>query len=118
LPLESAIQLRIIAALRAAGAYVTKFSAGDVGTPDLLVCYQGRFFGMEVKQPKNYPTKIQRHRLEQIALAGGVGVVVRSVDDALSALEQPPKGDSTTAPEEVYDSMPGSVPSHTRLDTT
>ena len=118
MPLESAIQLRIIAALRSAGAYVTKFSAGDVGTPDLLVCYQGRFFGMEVKQPKNYPTKIQRHRLEQIALAGGVGVVVRSVNDALAALEQPPKGDSTTAPEEVYDSMPGSVPSHTRLDTT
>ena len=92
MPLESAIQLRIIAALRAAGAYVTKFSAGDVGTPDLLVCYQGRFFGMEVKQPKNYPTPIQRHRLGQIALAGGVGVVVRSVADALAALEmkQPP----------------------------
>jgi len=105
LPLESAIQLRIIAALRAAGAYVTKFSAGDVGTPDLLVCYQGRFFGMEVKQLKNYPTKIQRHRLEQIALAGGVGVVVRSVDDALAALA-------------AYDSMPGSVPSQTRLETT
>lgn len=76
-----------------------------MGTPDLLVCYQGRFFGMEVKQPKNYPTKIQRHRLEQIALAGGVGVVVRSVDDALAALA-------------AYDSMPGSVPSHTRLETT
>ena len=92
MPLESAIQLRIIAALRARGAYVAKFSAGDVGTPDLLVCYEGRFFGMEVKQPKNYPTPIQRHRIKQIALSGGVGVVVRCVQDAMDALDmkQPP----------------------------
>ena len=85
--LESAIQSRIVAALRKRGAYVAKFSAGDVGTPDLLICYEGRFFGMEVKQPKRYPTKIQRHRLEQITLAGGVGIVVRSVDDAMDALD-------------------------------
>ena len=85
--LESSIQSRIVAALRKRGAYVAKFSAGDVGTPDLLICYEGRFFGMEVKQPKRYPTKIQRHRLEQITLAGGVGIVVRSVDDAMDALD-------------------------------
>ena len=85
--LESSIQSRIVAALRKRGAYVAKFSAGDVGTPDLLICYEGRFFGMEVKQPKRYPTKIQRHRLEQITLAGGVGIVVRSVDDAMDILD-------------------------------
>jgi hypothetical protein len=47
---------------------------------------------MEVKQPKNYPTPIQRHRIQQISLAGGVGVVVRCVQDALDALDmkQPP----------------------------
>jgi hypothetical protein len=85
--LEAAIQKRIIAALRKRGAYVAKFSAGDVGTPDLLVCYEGTFFGMEVKQPKRYPTKIQRHRMEQIKEAGGVGIVVRSVEDAMEALD-------------------------------
>ena len=84
--LEAAIQKRIIAALRKRGAYVAKFSAGDVGTPDLLVCYEGRFFGMEVKPPKRYPTKIQGHRMGQIKEAGGVGVVVRSVEDAMEAL--------------------------------
>jgi hypothetical protein len=42
---------------------------------------------MEVKQPKRYPTKIQRHRMEQIKEAGGVGIVVRSVEDAMEALD-------------------------------
>jgi hypothetical protein len=88
MPLESAIQARIIKALRGVGAYVAKFSAGDVGTPDLLVCYKGRFFGIEVKQPGNYPTKIQRHRGKEIDDAGGTFVVARSVDDALAALVQ------------------------------
>ena len=87
--LEAAIQRNIIVALRARGVYVCKVSAGDVGTPDLIVIYKGRGAGLEVKQPGNYPTKIQRHRMEQITAAGGIARVVRSVAEALAVLERP-----------------------------
>jgi len=85
--LESAIQAAIIKALRAAGCYVVNVSVAEAGTPDLLVCHAGRFVAMEVKQPGNYPTRIQRHRLAQVEAAGGQAVVVRSVAEALAALE-------------------------------
>ena len=86
--LEATIQRNIIVALRARGAYVAKFSAGDIGTPDLLCCYKGLFVGLECKQPGNYPTRIQRHRMEQITAAGGIARVVRSVAEALAVLEE------------------------------
>jgi len=85
---ESAIQRRIILALREAGAYVVKVQVADAGTPDLLVCHGGRFFAMEVKKPGQYPTAIQRHRLAQVRAAGGVATVVRSVEDALASLKR------------------------------
>ena len=89
MPTEGAIQRAIIKALREHGCYVLNVhgsSAMDAGTPDLLACYGGRFVGMEVKQPGAYPTKIQKARLRQIAEAGGVSGVVRSVGDALNLL--------------------------------
>ena len=85
---ESAIQRRIILALREAGTYVVKVQVADAGTPDLLVCHGGRFIAMEVKKPGQYPTAIQRHRIAQIQAAGGVATVVRSVEDALASLKR------------------------------
>lgn len=86
MPSEAAIQRRIILALREAGAYVVKVQVADAGTPDLLVCHEGRFYGLEVKQPGRYPTKIQRLRMEQIELAGGTAAVVRSVAEAMEVV--------------------------------
>ena len=67
------------------GAWVVKFHASpysEVGVPDLLVCYQGRFIGAEVKEPGKYPTQRQRLQMQRIRQAGGIAEVVRSVDDA------------------------------------
>lgn len=56
------------------------------GTPDLLVCYMGRFLGLEVKVPGGKPTPIQVHTGGEISAAQGVFEVVYSVEDVDAVL--------------------------------
>ncbi len=49
---------------------------GSSGIPDIVACYNGRFFGIECKAGKNKPTKLQEHFLERIRSAGGIAWVV------------------------------------------
>jgi hypothetical protein len=60
--------------LRAVGAKVipTQPPGVEAGTPDLLACYYGRFYAIEVKRPGNKPTKLQLFRLRQWREAGAV----------------------------------------------
>jgi len=57
------------------------------GIPDLCGCLNGRFSGMVVTVGSNKPTKLQKLALEQIARAGGISGVVRSVEEALRLAE-------------------------------
>lgn len=84
MPRESRLQRQVIALLRSKGAYVFKVVGSPMqqrGTPDLLVCYRGRFLGIETKMPGNKPTKLQELALKQIAEAGGTGLIAESVED-------------------------------------
>jgi hypothetical protein len=47
------------------------------GTPDLFLCIRGMFFGMELKDGKEKPTRLQQYQLDKIREAGGVALVVR-----------------------------------------
>jgi len=49
------------------------------GVPDLLVCYMGRFIGLEVKGADGQLSKLQKVRLTRIQNAGGIGEEVRSM---------------------------------------
>jgi hypothetical protein len=57
------------------------------GMPDIIVCANGRFVGLEVKREGNYQTEVQKLAQEQIEGSGGLYFVVRSVDDAKKALK-------------------------------
>jgi hypothetical protein len=61
---------------------------GKAGTSDLKVCLRGRFIALEVKTATGRLTDKQARYLEQVRAAGGIGEVVRSVDEALAILEQ------------------------------
>lgn len=93
---EKAIQDEIMKYLKDIGAWVLKVHGGPyqtVGIPDLLVCYQGRFFGMEVKREKEKLTPIQEHIIEQIQSSGGVAGRVESLEEAIGLLSQPLSAD-------------------------
>lgn len=81
---ESALQRQIIAYLREQGAYVFKVVGSPYqqrGTPDLLVCWHGRFIGIELKVPEQEATPMQNHEIYKIQKAGGRGAVVKSLGD-------------------------------------
>jgi hypothetical protein len=54
----------------------------EVGIPDLLCCYRGRFVGLEVKQLGEEPSPVQRVVLHEIVAAGGYASVVATVKSA------------------------------------
>lgn len=60
---------------------------GTAGIPDIIVCYKGRFIALEVKIGSNQPTRLQAATIEQIRRAGGIAVVVRSVDEVKEIMQ-------------------------------
>lgn len=55
---------------------------GRQGAPDFLVCYEGKFFGIECKAGKGKTTALQDLNLQQIGAAGGFAMVIREDDVA------------------------------------
>ena len=59
---------------------------GTAGIPDIIACIDGKFYGFEVKTDNGKPTKLQESTIRKINKAGGIAVVVRSVDEVKSIL--------------------------------
>lgn len=76
---ESKVKKRVKEILKNLGAYyvmpVTS-GYGNSGAPDFLVCYQGKFIGLECKAGKGRVTALQQRNLDQIDLAGGWSFVI------------------------------------------
>lgn len=81
--LESKIQKDIISYLRRNRIFHLRFQAQSNvnGIPDIICCYKGLFLGLELKQEKGKATELQKKKLEAINNAGGIGLVVRSVEE-------------------------------------
>ncbi|WP_306764727.1 VRR-NUC domain-containing protein [Agathobacter rectalis] len=70
--------------LKDKGAWVLKYWGGAAytksGIPDLLVCFNGWFLGIELKAPKGRPSDLQLYNLRQIEKAGGIGILLYPKD--------------------------------------
>ena len=87
---EKNIENKIKSYLKSKGAYYVKYFGNQfsqVGVPDILACYHGRFIGIEVKNEKGKTSPLQDVNLEQIKNAGGYSLVARSVEDVNRVLE-------------------------------
>lgn len=51
-----------------------------MGIPDLLVCCNGRFVGVEIKAPNGRPSALQLYNLKKIDEAGGFGFLLYPKD--------------------------------------
>ena len=80
---EAKIKKGICTYLRSLGAYVFCPVQRGLGSSalDILVCHQGRFYGIEVKVPGKKPTPRQAIVMEQINVAGGRAVLACSADE-------------------------------------
>lgn len=61
---------------------------GTAGIPDIIACMDGRFYAFEVKQPGGRLTRLQAVTLEKMEAAGGVAVMVTSVDEVKALLAE------------------------------
>lgn len=80
---EAKVKTRVVALLKAAGAYYfypVTGGWGNSGVPDIVVCHKGRFIGIECKAGTNKPTKLQQKNLADIAAAGGISLVVNELN--------------------------------------
>ena len=63
-------------------------ASGTLGAPDMILCVDGRFVGVEVKTPTGKLTGFQITRKIQIEMSGGVDLVVRSTDQLCEQIEE------------------------------
>ena len=63
---------------------------GNAGVPDFLVCYRGRFIGIECKAQGNKPTALQLKNFKDIESAGGTVWLIdeSNVDSLLTLLTE------------------------------
>jgi hypothetical protein len=87
---EKVLRSKIVKALNAYGkghwvvTVATMYGTG--GLPDIVGCYQGYYYGLEVKLPgkEHTLTERQAYVLKKIQRAGGKSAVVTSVDQAMN----------------------------------
>lgn len=53
---------------------------GRSGIPDIVVCYRGRFIGVECKAGKNQATALQEAELIKIEQAQGIAIIVNELN--------------------------------------
>lgn len=81
---ESKIKKDIKAYLKSIGAAVFPVPGGAYGckgSPDLLVCYEGKFIAIEGKANNGVQSSWQKLRQRQIEEANGIYVLAWSVED-------------------------------------
>ena len=87
--LEKTLQAKVMKYLRGIeGLWCYKVADRySSGVPDILGCYNGQFFGIELKVGNNKPTKLQSHTIEQINQCNGNAVVCYSLDEVKYFIE-------------------------------
>ena len=80
---ENQFQAKVVRYLRDKGAYVLNVAGGSQipkGTPDLLVCWRGRFMALELKTDTGRTTELQEDKISDIRSANGYARVLRPMD--------------------------------------
>ena len=76
---EAKVKAKVKRVLTDIGAYYTMpvtGGYGNSGVPDFLVCYEGKFYGIECKANGGKPTALQLKHLDDIRKAGGVALLI------------------------------------------
>lgn len=76
---EGKVKKQVKQVLKELGAYYAMpmgTGFGNSGVPDFLVCWRGKFIGIECKANGNIATALQLANLESIVKAGGMAMIV------------------------------------------
>ena len=89
---EKKVKNKVVSILKEHGAYYffpASYGMGRSGVPDVIVCYEGRFIGIECKAGKNTTTMLQDRELAAIEEAGGIPLVIceHNLDELVDQLD-------------------------------
>ena len=89
---EKSVEDQIKEYIKNCGGLCYKIHGGDLyqetGIPDLLCCWGGLFFGIEVKDPGGKPSAIQLAQGARIIKAKGHFIIATSVEDVKDYIEE------------------------------
>jgi len=86
-PSEKSIQTKILQYLKQNGVYHFKtIVTNSSGTPDIIACHNGIFYGIEVKNHTNKMSKLQELRKKQINNSGGIHILAKSLEDVANLI--------------------------------
>jgi hypothetical protein len=80
---EGKVKDACVALLQRYGAYYffpVMGGYGRSGIPDIVVCFNGRFLGIECKAGSNAPTALQEREMAAIRAARGITLVIRETN--------------------------------------
>lgn len=83
---EAALQAKILEYLKGYGCYCVNVHGSSYiakGTPDILVCYNGKFIAIETKVGKNGTSTAQQIQHKRILEAGGAVIVPYTFNEFL-----------------------------------
>jgi len=89
-PLERTVVAKVLAAARSLGWFAFKIHGNAfqlAGLPDVLALKGGKAAWIEVKVEGNKPSKVQVHRMKELAAAGCAVTVAYSAAEARQFLE-------------------------------
>jgi hypothetical protein len=82
---ETQLKAKVLAMLRhLSGCKALKIAGGPMtesGTPDIIGCWHGRCFAVELKVGDNQATQLQKQRLAEWEAGGAIAGVCRSVEE-------------------------------------
>ena len=85
---EKKVKDKCVKLLKAHNAYYffpATHGFGRSGVPDIIICIDGQFLGIECKAGKNTPTALQEKEMQCIRDAGGIAIVIN--EENLTMLE-------------------------------
>jgi Holliday junction resolvase len=80
---EAKVKKRVVEQLKLLGAYYfypVTGGYGSSGVPDIVGCYNGRFFAIECKAGTNKPTALQEKNIDAIHASNGAAIVVNEIN--------------------------------------
>ncbi len=90
------IHKNVVAKAKLGSGFYSNVGIG-VGSPDLILCVEGRFVGFETKTPEGKASDEQVKWGNMIRSKGGVYEIVRCIQDATRVLDSLAKGDYTAS---------------------
>ena len=88
---ESEFQRDAIKYIESRNGYIVKVTVSSYnkkGTPDLIICFKGRFVAIELKVKDNKPSKIQETKMKQIVRAGGIAKPAWTIQEIKEILDE------------------------------